>query len=482
MRKLYVLFILLLSISLVYGQRPPKAINDNVTFARLDSVTITPLTNDSSFIALDTVCLTRVYGGRGWATVTDCKKVTYQQQDRGFYGRDTFYYVSCSRLFSSLCDTGRVFVTIRPRANNDTLVMLQPDSVVLRPLANDSNKVAGDSLCISSLFRPTASRAGWSVLRGCDSVKYRALNTGYWGLDTFYYKACSRKIPTLCDTGRVFVNLYFPPKAFNDSAFLIQPDSVSVIPLANDSTYIATDSTCVTSLFGPVAQWATLLGCDSLVYHTPDFHRTGIDTLYYVSCYTTLPNVCDTGAIAIKTTLPLPVPDFTYDAGFHCLTTAQDASMLSDSVHWEVTYIIGNGRDTSYGNTNLITIQADPDSSFQAEVCLTAYNPTGDTTVCYSFWIECIGSGIHDLDIANVHVYPNPATDMVHVDLTQINYALHEIASIEVTDLTGRVLITEAVADTIQLSVRELSAGIYLLRCTDSNGASRGLAKIQVLR
>lgn len=481
MRKLYVLFLLILSVSLTYGQRPPKAINDIVTIARLDSVSLTPLTNDSNFIAGDTVCLTQVYGGHGWATVADCKRLTYQQQDRGFYGRDTFYYVSCELYHPTLCDTGRVFMTIRPRANNDTLVMMQPDSMVLRPLANDSNKVTGDSLCISLLFRPTASRAGWSVLRGCDSVKYRPLNTGYWGLDTFFYKACSRKIPTLCDTGRVLVNLYFPPKAFDDSAILVQPDTVSVIPLANDSVYIANDSMCITSLYGSVAQWATLYGCDSLAFHTPDFHHTGIDTLYYITCYTRLPAVCDTGAIAIKATLPLPWVDFTYEEGGHCLTTAQDASMLSDSVHWQVSYISGNGTDTTWGNTNLITIQATPDSAFQAEVCLTAYNPTGDTTVCYTFWIECIGSGVHDLDIAAVHVYPNPATDAVNIDLSQAGAAISSLASVELSDLTGRILIRESVADTMHLSVSNLGSGLYLLGCTDHSGMSRGIAKLQVI-
>lgn len=481
MRKLYVLFIFLLSVCLVYGQRPPKAINDNVTFARLDSVTITPLTNDSSFIALDTVCLTQVYGGRGWATVADCKKVSYQQQDRGFYGRDTFYYISCSRLFPSLCDTGRVFVTIRPRANNDTLVMMQPDSIVLRPLANDSNKVTGDSLCISLLFRPTASRAGWSVLRGCDSVKYRPLNTGYWGLDTFFYKACSRKIPTLCDTGRVFVNLYFPPKVADDTASLIQPDTTTARLLKNDTAYIATDSACIAALYGPAAQWATLYGCDSISFHTLDFHITGPDTVYYVSCYTTLPNVCDTGRLIVNMTLPLPGVDFTYDGGPHCLTTAQDASVLSDSVHWEVTYISGNGTDTTWGNTNLITIQATPDSAFQAEVCLTAYNPTGDTTICYTFWIECIGSGVEDLDIASVRIYPNPASDAVNIDLSKTGAAISSLATLEVSDLTGRIIKQEIVSDNMHLTVNDVSPGIYLLSATDRHGASRGIAKLQVI-
>lgn len=480
MRKLYVLFLLLLSVCLCYAQRPPRAINDSYTITRLDSVGLTPLTNDSSFIPTDTVCLTRVYGGHGWASVADCKHVSYQQTNRGFYGRDTFYYISCY-THAGLCDTGRVFMTIRPRATNDTVVLMQYDSIWLKPMANDSNKVPGDSLCLSSLIRTTTSRAGWSVLRGCDSVKYRTLNTRYWGLDTFYYKACSRKIPTLCDTGRVLVNLYFPPRVYDDSAILVQPDTVSVIPLANDSTFIVADSTCITALYGPAATWATLYGCDSLTFHTPDFHHTGIDTLYYVSCYTSLPGVCDTGAIAIKISLPLPGVDFTYEEQGHCLTTAQDASVLSDSVHWEVTYISGNGTDTTWGNTDHITIQATPDSAFQAEVCLTAYNPTGDTTTCYTFWIECIGSGIQDLDIAAIHIYPNPATDAVYIDLSQAGTAVSALATVEVSDLTGRILKRVMATSSLQLSVSDLGTGLYLLGGTDRSGMSRGIAKLQVI-
>lgn len=482
MRKLYVLFLLVFCIITAYGQRAPRPLNDSYTITRLDSVGLTPLSNDSNFIAGDTVCLTQVYGGHGWAAVTDCKHVSYQQTDRGFYGRDTFFYVSCySHLQPTLCDTGRVFMTIRPRANNDTILLMQYDSLWLRLMDNDSNKVVGDSLCLSSLLRTTTSRAGWSVLRGCDSVKYKTLNTGYWGLDTFRYKACSRKIPTLCDTGVVIVNLYFPPKVFDDSATLTQPDTVSVRLQANDSAYIVTDSICVISIYGPAAAWATLYGCDSLTFHPTDFHNSGDDTLYYVSCYTTLPDKCDTASLIVKVTLPLPGVDFTYEESAHCLTTAQDASVLSDSVHWEVTYISGNGTDTTWGNTNLITIQATPDSAFQAEVCLTAYNPAGDTTICYTFWIECIGSGVHDLDIAAISVYPNPANDAVNIDLSQAGAALSSMATVEVSDLTGRILKREVANETIHLSVSDLGSGLYLLGCTDQTGASRGIAKLQVI-
>ncbi|MBS1593296.1 MAG: T9SS type A sorting domain-containing protein [Bacteroidetes bacterium] len=482
MRKLYVLFLLVFCIITAYGQRAPRPLNDSYTITRLDSVGLTPLSNDSNFVAGDTVCLTQVYGGHGWASVADCKHVSYQQTDRGFYGRDTFFYVSCySHLQPTLCDTGRVFMTIRPRANNDTILLMQYDSLWLRLMDNDSNKVVGDSLCLSSLLRTTTSRAGWSVLRGCDSVKYKTLNAGYWGLDTFRYKACSRKIPTLCDTGTVIVNLYFPPKVFDDSATLTQPDTVSVRLQANDSVYIVTDSICVTSVYGPAAAWARLYGCDSLTFHPTDFHNSGDDTLYYVSCYTTLPDKCDTASLIVKVTLPLPGVDFTYEESAHCLTTAQDASVLSDSVHWEVTYISGNGTDTTWGNTNLIKIQATPDSAFQAEVCLTAYNPSGDTTICYTFWIECIGSGVHDLDIAAINVYPNPANDAVNIDLSQAGAALSSLATIEISDLTGRILKREVAKETIHLSVSDLGSGLYLLGCTDQTGTSRGIAKLQVI-
>lgn len=481
MRKLYVLALLLISVAICYAQRPPRPLNDSYTITRLDSVSLTPLSNDSSFVAGDTVCLTQVYGGRGWATVLDCKRVTYEQTDRGFYGRDTFFYVSCYNQRPTLCDTGRVFMTIRPRANPDTLVLMQYDSVWLKPMANDSNLVAGDSLCLSSLIRTTTSRAGWSVLRGCDSVKYRTLNTGYWGLDTFYYKACSRKIPTLCDTGRVLVNLYFPPKVVDDTASLTQPDTISIRLQANDSSYIATDSLCITTIYGPAASWATLYGCDSLTFHPTDFHNTGDDTIYYISCYTQMPDKCDTGSVTIRVTLPLPGVDFTYEEAAHCLTTAQNASVLTDSVHWEVTYISGNGTDTTWGNTDLITIQAVPDSAFQAEVCLTAYNPSGDTTICYTFWIECIGSGVHDLDIAAVHIYPNPANETVNIDLTKAGAAVSSLATVDVSDLTGRILKRESATDVVHLSVTELDPGLYLLSCTDRSGMSRGIAKLQIL-
>jgi hypothetical protein len=69
-------------------------------------------------------------------------------------------------------------------------------------------------------------------------------------------------------------------------------------------------------------------------------------------------------------------------------------------------------------------------------------------------------TGINDLNNAKISVYPNPANDMLFVEVS-------EEADIQMLDLNGKVIIMKArvnANETIEIDVESLASGVYFMR------------------
>lgn len=79
-------------------------------------------------------------------------------------------------------------------------------------------------------------------------------------------------------------------------------------------------------------------------------------------------------------------------------------------------------------------------------------------------------SGIKtELQNAQIRVYPNPATTSITIE------GLKNAAEIHVTDLTGRTVVSQTInkaMETAELQIKELPAGIYLLKVQQAAGIS----------
>jgi hypothetical protein len=478
----------MLAASVSHAQRAPVAINDVSSVGENGTVIIHVLANDSNFNAPDSVCLASLWGGpSAWATVQGCSQVVFHPLDPTFVGLDTFYYSSCDQQQPTLCDTGRVIVTVyilAPKAVNDTATLLSGDTIALNVLANDTNYNPQDSIRITGIF---GGPAGWATVSDSTKILVHSAVPGYYGVIYYFYRSCDTHVPNLCDTGLIAVNIILPPKAVADTATMIQPDTAYIYVTANDSDFNAFDSACVTEVWGVPAGWTTVQGCGQIDYLPASFDYAGTDTFYYQSCYTQAPTVCDTGTVIVQVILPLPQIDFEWDEDSPCVAVVYDNSILADSVMWSVQYLSGNGQNDTFYNINQFPLSATPiDTDFEVEVCLTGYNPSGDTTTCYTFFIQCTfgNDGIAALASEHITVYPDPATDRVQIDMSGIDEALlTDISSIAIYDMAGRVLKTVPAGEINNpITVNDLGTGMYLIGLVAKDENTKMLGKFEVIR
>ena len=93
----------------------------------------------------------------------------------------------------------------------------------------------------------------------------------------------------------------------------------------------------------------------------------------------------------------------------------------------------------------------------------------GSCMVSDSFVVESLN--ITDLEVANVNVYPNPATDVLNITF---NNSI-DLVDVQVVNTLGAVILSRTLQSngngSFQLEVADLELGVYILK-TISNGST----------
>jgi hypothetical protein len=88
-----------------------------------------------------------------------------------------------------------------------------------------------------------------------------------------------------------------------------------------------------------------------------------------------------------------------------------------------------------------------------------------DTSAC----VPIVSLSVQDITNENqgIHVFPNPATDILIIESTSI-----AITTINLRDLSGKLLVKDIVSSSkTQLDISQLSKGVYLVECVTENGS-----------
>ena len=290
---------------------------------------------------------------------------------------------------------------------------------------------------------------------------------------------------TWCDSVHITnITAAIRPGAANDTASVTQPGTITLNLLANDTNYNAGDTLCISSVWGAQAGWVTTQGCNNVVFHALDSNYTGLDTFYYKVCEQHQPTLCDTAMVVVnvKAHLTAPTPNFTIQSVGCTGRTFVSHTTGADSLSWSFTQLIAtNPFDTIIANTGLVAIGSNitPFANSVYLVCLTAKNNIGSAQVCDTVVFTC--AGINMIETSRIRLYPNPVTNELKLDLTQIDQS--DIGFIQIFDVLGEAMKTLPVNERIAtINVSDLSNGVYLVGLIDKTGYRKALSKFQVLR
>lgn len=290
---------------------------------------------------------------------------------------------------------------------------------------------------------------------------------------------------THCDSVHItnIVAATTPPTAADDTASLLQPGTVTINVLANDVNHNAGDTLCINSIIGATTGWATVSGCNNIVYHPLDSNYSGLDTFYYKVCDIHVPTLCDTAMVVVNVTVaqPMPVASYVAHPYLNCTDTIISTSLNADSLVWHVTSQTNALLDTLIINQNGFILQQS--NGFPGDVyniCLWVFNTSGSDSVCFVGGDPC--EGINEISASQFSIYPNPASDRIVLDLSHIDQnTMSEIEAVEVYDILGDRLKTVAVKNSNEIIVSDLSSGIYMVGLRDNNGNKRILGKFEVM-
>jgi hypothetical protein len=166
-----------------------------------------------------------------------------------------------------------------------------------------------------------------------------------------------------------------------------------------------------------------------------------------------------------------------------CAGASQEYTNVSTRVSgWTWTWDFNNG-DLRFGSSTQnytwsapgnYTVQLSGDSAG----CVVDGNPQ-TVTVLPSTDPACAGNGIEDVLFgASVNIFPNPATDVVNIEVNGLEEDLH----VTIMDITGRVVFEDVETSSSNyskaISLGDYSTGIYLVRLT--SGDKEATKKIQI--
>ena len=81
-----------------------------------------------------------------------------------------------------------------------------------------------------------------------------------------------------------------------------------------------------------------------------------------------------------------------------------------------------------------------------------------------------LGQGINNLFTQknNLHIYPNPANDHLHINLN--SYPINESVQMKVTNALGELLLADTISNNTSIDISNFNSGVYFLKLLDKKG------------
>ena len=228
------------------------------------------------------------------------------------------------------------------------------------------------------------------------------------------------------------------------------PDAT--MTLSGASTFCTGDSVTLSAASGLSYLWSTTATSQDITVST-----TGNYTLTVTNS-----NGCTASSVQ-HITVNTPAADSITQSGL-VLTSLAEASY-----QW-------------YQGTNLLSGDTAQNYTVTQNGVYTVYVTDANGCSVVSNSITITGVGINEINAADYKIYPNPASDMIQLDLSHMDQnTLGGLSEIVVYDMLGEKLKALSI-DQTSVSVSDLSNGIYMIAVTDKSQNRKVLGKFEVLR
>ncbi|MDZ7900148.1 MAG: Ig-like domain-containing protein [Arcicella sp.] len=308
------------------GNRPPIALNDNVTTPEGTPITIPVKANDTDPDGNTLSNPTIIPGSgptKGTVVVNPDGTVVYTPTP-GATGTDSFKYKVCDNGIPSKCDTATVTVELSPIPNGPVNANIAPNAVddskqtpkgspVSGSVAtNDSDPNVGQVLTFTQTSTPTnGTVTNFNPTTG--TYTYTP-NPTFVGVDQFTYKVCDNGTPVLCSSATVYIEvtnvLTYPPVVVVPTVTPTIPEDGGVLTVCMPVTDVDAPDTHTATPCGALNGTVTATINNATTPHqvcftyTPALNFTGIDSVCVKVCDSY--GNCTTVTVPVKVT---PVPD-----------------------------------------------------------------------------------------------------------------------------------------------------------------------------
>jgi hypothetical protein len=126
---------------------------------------------------------------------------------------------------------------------------------------------------------------------------------------------------------------------------------------------------------------------------------------------------------------------------------------LNHTYEWQ----IENGAIISGQGTNAINIQWLNNGAGVLRCIITSTNNCTDTA---KLQLNVGPTGINDIKISNIKIYPNPTNNIINIEGLNKN----ENNTIQIFDVQGKLVITKTINEKGTIDFSELNKGVYVIK------------------
>jgi PKD repeat protein len=135
-----------------------------------------------------------------------------------------------------------------------------------------------------------------------------------------------------------------------------------------------------------------------------------------------------------------------------------------DTIEWD--FGDGTGAFVSVGNASIVHTYS---SLNTYGICMKVIR-AGSINCVKTFCKKITVSGIEEVMLANLKIYPNPANDFITIDAKDVSQTI--ISSFSLHDITGRKVLAEnwKQEPTQQINISNFANGVYILSIENKEG------------